>query len=223
MISGSTTSLCSLRSSASSRSAAASASRLGTWLGRLASRGITSPRSLGENETHSAGVDHRARSVMVMAAYFRSLSGSFSIDPPGLAHPVLTELADQHMPPGEETSSWSPGQNSLSFPSGKRTSMTTYSFPRSNPQPRRRDLCALLSCGALAPSLAYLLVKPWVSWLRESLGVNPQACFSRVDKDDYSNTGSVCTELFTHPSPLHFRQAWSPSAYRTAWVTPISP
>jgi hypothetical protein len=73
----------------------------------------------------------RARSVMVMSAYFRSLSESFQTAPPGLTHPVLIELADQHLPPGvgEETSSRSPGQNSLSFPSGKRTSTTTYSFP----------------------------------------------------------------------------------------------
>src|SRR5829696_3609011 len=105
---------------------------------------------------------------MVMSAYFRSLSGSFQTDPPGLAHPVLIELADQHIPPGEEISSRSPGQNSLSFPSGKRTSTTTYTFPRSSPQPR-------------------------------------------------------CTELFTCPLPLHFRQVWSQSAQRIAWVTPISP
>ena len=72
---------------------------------------------------------HRARSVMVMSAYFKSPSKSFQTAPSELAHPGLIEIADQHMPPGEETSSRSLGQNSLSFPSRKRTSTTTYSFP----------------------------------------------------------------------------------------------
>ena len=71
----------------------------------------------------------RARSVMVMSAYFKSPSESFQTAPPGLTHPMLIEFADQHIPPGEEISSRSPGQNSLSFPSGKRTSTTTYTFP----------------------------------------------------------------------------------------------
>ena len=72
---------------------------------------------------------HRARSVMVMSAYFKSPSESFQTAPPELTPPGLIEIADQHMPTGEETSSRSLGQNSLSFPSRKRTSTTTYLFP----------------------------------------------------------------------------------------------
>src|SRR5215216_2311639 len=55
-------------------------------------------------------------------------------------------------------------------------------FPRSNPQPRQRGLCAALSCGALAPSLRCPLVHPGPSWLADSLGVNLQAVFSQLDK-----------------------------------------
>jgi hypothetical protein len=97
---------------------------------------------------------HRARSLMVMSAYFKSPSESFQTAPPELTHPGLIEIADQHMPPGEETSSRSLGQNSLSFPSRKRTSTTTYSFPRSSPQPRCTELftcplpCTSDRCGA---------------------------------------------------------------------------
>jgi hypothetical protein len=82
----------------------------------------------------------RARSVMVMSAYFKSPSESLQTAPPELTHPGLIEIADQHMPTGEETSARSLGQNSLSCPSRKRTSTTTYSFPRSNPQLRCTEL-----------------------------------------------------------------------------------
>jgi hypothetical protein len=111
---------------------------------------------------------HRARSVMVMSAYFKSPSESFQTAPPELTHPGLIEIADQHMPTGEETSSRSLGQNSLSFPSRKRTSATTYSFPVAQP------------------------------------------------------TTSLHRVIHLSPA-LHFRQVWSQSAHRIAWVTPISP
>src|SRR5215216_6235861 len=78
-------------------------------------------------------------------------------------------------------------------------------FPRSNPQPRQRGLCAALSCGALAPSLRCPLVHPGPSWLADSLGVNLQAVFSQLDKDGYLYRGSVCTKPFTYFSPLHSR------------------
>jgi hypothetical protein len=124
---------------------------------------------------------HRARSVMVMSAYFKSPSESFQTAPPELTHPGLIEIADQHMPTGEETSARSLGQNSLSFPSRKRTSTTTYSFPRSSPQPRCTELftCPL----SLVPS--------------HQTGVEPKCAQDRLGHADIS----VALNTYTHILP----------------------